>query len=199
MRKLYAILTGVLLTVTGCSESYSVYVNGYAKVAESIPPNARIFVSTDPGSDNPLFDNEVKVKLVKLLAQRGYQPIDDPKNEYRLSFLFRIRSHIEEDVEFVSGGVGFQGRHRVFAGGDYYAPYFRTEWDQMMQIKVYKGDTVVWVGEAVTSKYYADKRKAVDYLLVAAMEYFGKDTSSKQMLTIKEKDPRITALGAYDK
>jgi len=197
MRKLCPVLVGMVLALSGCAESYRVYVNGYAKVAEQIPSNARIYVAIDPDSSNPLFDNEIKVKLVKLLADRGYQPIDDPKNEYRMTFNFRIGSHVEEDVEFVSGGYSMVGRHRAFAAGGYYAPYYRTEWDLMMQLKLYKGETVVWVGETVTSKYYADKRKAVDYLVVAALEYFGKDTGSKQLLTINEKDPRIIDVGAY--
>jgi hypothetical protein len=53
------------------------------------------------------------------------------------------------------------------------------------------------VGEAATSKSYADKRKSIDYLLTATFEYFGKDTASRKTLTIKAKDPRITGLGAY--
>jgi hypothetical protein len=199
MRKLYPIFVGMVLALSGCAESYTVYVNGFAKVAEPIPPNTRIYVAIDPNSDNPLFDNEIKGKIVKLLSACGYQPLDNPGNEYRLTFHYGITSHVEEDVEFVNGGYSMVRGHRAFAAGGYYAPYYRTEWDQMMQIKVFKGDTVVWVGEAVTSKRYADKRQAVDYLIVASMEYFGKDTVSKQSITLNEKDPRIADIGAYAK
>jgi len=197
MRKLCVILTGLLLTVTGCAESYSVYVNGFAKVAESIPSNAHIFVSTNPDSDNPLFDNEIKVKIVKLLASRGYQPTDNPANEYLVTFSFGVVPRLDEDVEFISTGFGFHGRHHFIGSSGYYAPYVRTTWDQWLRVKVYRGDEVVWVGEAVTTKYYADIRRAVDYLVAAVFQYMGKDTGRQQVMTINAKDPRITVIGAY--
>ena len=196
MRKLYPILSGLMLVLTGCADSYTVYVNGLAKIAGPIPKNARIFVAVDPNSDNPIFDNEIKVKIVKLLASRGMQPIDDPSAEYRLSFDFGMMSHREQDYEYVGAGFDMH-RRRTGLGTAHYIPTLRTVWDQWLQIKVYRGDTVVWVGEAVTSKSYADKRESVDYLLVAAFEHFGQDTVSRKSLTISAKDPRITGLGAY--
>jgi hypothetical protein len=196
VRKLSSILILSLVSLTGCAESYSVYVNGFAETAKPIPENARIYVSVDPNSDNPIFDNEIKVKIVKLLASRGFVPIDDVKSEYHLTFRFGVMSYQEEDYEYFGAGLGMYGR-RSGLDTAYYIPAIRTVWDQWLQIKVYRSDAVVWVGEAVTSKSCADKRKSVEYLLVAVFEYFGQDTVSRKSLTISEKDPRITGLGVY--
>lgn len=194
-KKLCPLFVLLLLMLTGCAQSYSIYVDGFAETGSPIPPNARIHVVTDPNSENPLFDKEIKAKITNLLASRGFLPVDDPESEYHLTFHFGIRSRLVEDVEFVSGYSAI-GRHNVIVNGGYYAPYVRNIWDQMLQIKVFRGDTVVWVGEAVTSKYYADKRQAINYLLVAAFEFFGQNTGRQKIITIEEKDPRIADIGS---
>ncbi len=184
-----------LLVLTGCAQSYSIYVDGFAETASSIPPNARIHVVTDPNSQNPLFDKEIKVKIAKILASRGFMPVDDSQSDYSLTFHFGIGSRLVTDLEYVSGH-SLMGRRNVIVGGGYYAPYIRNVWDEMLNIKVFKGNTVVWVGEAITSKYYADKRQAINYLLVAAFEFFGQNTGRQKVITIQEKDPRIADIGS---
>jgi hypothetical protein len=105
-------------------------------------------------------------------------------------------TRLVEDVEFVNGGFDTFGRHHVFVNGGYYAPYVRNSWDQWLQIKVFRGDKVVWVGEGSTSKRYAEKRRGIDYLLVGVFEYFGQNTQNLKTVEIAEKDPRIAALGS---
>lgn len=195
MKKLCLIFVPFLLTLAGCAESYSVSIDGFAETVNPVPANARMYVVADPNSENPLFDKEIKAKIVKLLESRGFQPADDPASEYRLAFHFGMRSRLVEDVEFVSGN-GLMGRHGVVVNGGYYAPYVRNIWDEMLRIKVFRDNTVIWVGEAVTSKYYADKRQAVDYLLVGAFEFFGQNTGRQKIVEIKEKDPRIAEIGS---
>lgn len=199
MTKLYTILVVSLLGLTGCAESYRVRVNGFVEPQNSISPNARIHVVTDPNSENQLFDNEIRGKIIKLLSSRGFLPVDDPASEYTMTFQTGIMSHLVQDTQFVSGGFVSGRRHNVFVNGGYYAPYIRTEWDQWLQIKVYSGDKVVWVGEAATSKYYAEKRRDIDYLLVGIFEFFGQDTHNAKTIEITEKDPRIAALESYSK
>jgi hypothetical protein len=196
MKKLCLIFVPFLSVLTGCAESYLVSVDGFAEAKNPVPQNARIFVAADPNSENPLFDKETKAKIEKLLASHGFQPVDDPAAEYRLTFHFGIRSRPVEDVDFISG-YSLIGEHNVVVNGGYYAPYVRNVWDQMLRIKVFRGSTAVWVCEAVTSKYYADKRQAVDYLLIGTFEFFGQNTSRQETVEIKEKDPRIAALGSY--
>ena len=59
MGKFYPVLVLSLLALTGCAESYTVYVNGFAKVPNTIPQSSRVNVVTDPNSNNPLFDIKV--------------------------------------------------------------------------------------------------------------------------------------------
>ena len=198
MKKLCLIFVPFLLALGGCAEYYSVSVDGFAETTNPMPQNARIFVVADPNSENPLFDKEIKAKIVKLLEARSFQPADDPAAEYRLTFHFGMRSRLIEDVEFVDG-YGLMGRHNVIVNGGYYAPYVRSIWDEMLRIKVFRGSTVIWVGEAVTSKYYADKRQAINYLLVGAFEFFGRNTGRQETVEIKEKDPRLAELNSYAK
>lgn len=198
MKKLCLICVPFLLAMAGCAESYSVSVDGFAETINPMPQNARIFVVADPNSENPLFDKEIKTKIVKLLESHSFQPVDEPAAEYRLTFHFGMRSRLVEDVEFV-GGNDLMGRHDVVVNGGYYAPYVRNVWDEMLRIKVFRGSTVVWVGEAVTSKYYADKRQAINYLLVGVFEFFGQNTGRQETVEIKEKDPRIAELSSYAK
>jgi hypothetical protein len=198
MRKLYNIFFVSLLALTGCTESYTVYVNGFAKVAAPVPPNAKIFVATEPNSDNPIFAEEVKNKIEKLLASRGYVIQDNSGADYLLTFQMGMMPQVVTDYRYMSAGASF-GSRRFHEGFDYYAPYVETVWDQWLRLKLYRDDTVVWVGEAVTSESYADKRKTADYLIVAALEYFGQDTASRKSLEITAKDPRIAVVGAYAK
>jgi hypothetical protein len=183
------------LLLSGCARSYSVYVDGFAETAAPIPPNARVQIVTDPNSENPLFDKEIKAKIAKLLASRGFVPVDDPQSDCRLTFNFGIRYRLVTDVEFISSH-GTMRRHNIIGGPGYYAPYARNVWDETLHIKVFKGNAVVWVGEAATSRYYSDKRQAINYLLVATFEFFGQNTGRQKVITIEEKDPRIASLGS---
>jgi hypothetical protein len=191
--------TGLLsvLLVAGCNQSYTVYVNGFSQAPNAVPAGARIYVVSDHNSANPVFDNQVKVKIVKILSSRGYVPVDDPKSEYRLTFNYGVYSHLEEDYRYVGGGVGFNRRHFGSFGTYDYVPNVRTTWDQWLSMKVHKGDDVVWVGEAVTSKYYADKRQAVDYLVVALVSRFGQDTKKQEVITLNKDDPRLIDIESF--
>jgi hypothetical protein len=196
VRKLSPILILSLVSLTGCAESYSVYVNGFAETKSRIPPNAHIFVAVEPNAANPIFENEVRTKIETMLRDRGYQVVNTvAAAEYRLTFQLGLVPREETYFEPMDSYFGY-GYYREYRG---YVPRFETVWDQWLQIKVYRGDTVVWVGEAVTTESYPDKRKAVDYLVVAAFEYFGQDTGSRKLLTIDAKDPRIIGLSSYAK
>jgi hypothetical protein len=196
MAKVYSILAISLLWIAGCADSYTVHVNGYSQAQSTIPPNAHIHVVTDLSAQNPLFENEIKGKIAKLLSSHGFMPVHDPASEYTLTFHTGMLSHLVQDETYASGG--FVSRHHVFINGGYYTPYIRTEWDQWLQIKVLRGDKTIWVGEASTSKYYTEKRHGIDYLLVGLFEFFGQDTHSLKTVEIKENDPRLADLKTYN-
>jgi hypothetical protein len=197
MSRAYTLLMVSLVGLAGCTDSYIVHVNGFAEPKNQIPANARIFVAANPESPNPLYDNEIKVKITKLLSSRGFSPVDDPCSEYLLTFQTGLISHLVQDESYAGGGAGYVGRHHVIINGGYYVPYIRTEWDQWLQIKVLRGDKVIWVGEASTSKYYTEKRRGIDYLLVGAFDFFGQNTRNLRTIEITVKDRRIAALQSY--
>jgi hypothetical protein len=197
MSKLYALLMICVFGLAGCAETYYVHVNGFAEANNQISQNARIFVAANPESPNTLYDNEIKGKIVKLLSSRGFLPGDDPASEYILTFETGIMSHLVQDQQYVGSGLGYTSRRHVFINGGYYVPYIRTEWDQWLQIKVLRGDKAVWVGEASTSKYYTEKRRGIDYLLVGVFESFGQNTHNMKTFKITEKDPRIVDIKTY--
>jgi len=197
MLKFYTLLIVSILLLTGCTQSYIVHVSGFAEAQSQIPPNIRIYVVTDPNAENPLYDKEIKAKIVKLLSSRGFLPVDDPASEYTMTFQTGMLSHLVQDTQYVSGGFAHGRRHHTFINGGYYVPYIRTEWDQWLQIKVLRGDKAVWVGEASTSKYYTEKRRGIDYLLVGIFDIFGQDTHKTITIEITEKDQRIAALESY--
>jgi hypothetical protein len=194
--KIFYLLCAILVcVVTGCTQSYSVLVNGYSETTKSIPDNARIYVFADPDSENPIFDNQIKAKIVKFLADSNYLPVDDVNSEYRLVFKFRASAQQELDYEYVGIGAGLNGYNNVTGIGTLrYIPTLRYEWSQWLKVSVYRGNTLVWIGKAEASQYYKDERQAVDYLVVALFSRFGQDTKKQEVITISPDDPRFMAL-----
>jgi hypothetical protein len=198
MRKLYPIILGALLMLTGCTETYTVYVNGFAKVTAPSPANIPIYVVSDSNSVNPIFDEEIKNKISKYLSSQGYVIQNNPAVDYHLTFQMGILPLLETDYRYMNTGA-FGGRHHFHGGFDYYTPYIETVWNQWLRVKLYHDDTVIWVGEAATSRHYGDMRSTVDYLIVGALKFFGQDTGSQKALEISAKDPGIAAIEAYAK
>lgn len=194
MRKICPILILSLISLTGCAQSYTVYTNGFAETGSRIPPSANIYIAVEPNAVNPIFENEVKSKIETLLESRGYQIVDTiTAADYRLTFRlgFIPRENIYFSPIWPYSTDAYYGYHHQYYD---YVPHVEAAWDRWLHIKVHRGDTVVWVGEAEITESYLDERKAVDYLLVGAFEYFGQDTVSRKVLTISSKDTRIAGL-----
>jgi hypothetical protein len=197
MRKLYPVLIFLLLSLTGCTESYIVAVNGFAEAKNTIPNNARILILVDPNAENTVFESDIRTKIETLLKDRGYQVVDSlAAADYRLDFKYGVKSREETYYDFSGTRIG---EHGSYVGPRLYVPHEEIIWDLWLGLKLYRKDTIVWSGEAVTSRRYFDRMKAVDYLLVAAFEYFGQDTGGHKTLTIEAKDPRIVNLASYTK
>jgi hypothetical protein len=203
MLKFCLFLTVFSICVVGCTQGYNVHVNGFSEQGRQIKEGASVYVSTDPNSQNPIFDKEIKTKIEELLRWYDYVPASAvEKSDYRLAFNVRIDSHQSS---------GFTPLHHPYAGfdggyrGDYYfgyttyVPYYDTYYDQRLAMKVFARDNttdsnseqVVWIGDAMISTSGDDIRQTINYLLVACFEYFGIDTTRQKKLYITEKDPRI--------
>ncbi len=209
MNKVYSILVIILICNAGCTTTYVVRVNGFSEIDEPIKDKSSIYVTVDPNSQNPIFDNQIKAKIEILLKSHGYVPAPDVEQaDYRLAFRAGL------DSQRVTG---YTPLHRPFMGfhnrfrGDYnfgyttYVPYSETIYDQWLIMKVFsagrtaalEAGQVVWIGEAMTGTSDADLRRVVNYLLVAGFEFFGVDTKRQMVLKISPEDPRITQLFTF--
>ncbi len=205
MKSFTLLIGALLLCICGC-RSYDVRVNGFSEVARPIQDRASMYVTADGNSHNPLFAKEVKDKIEYLLSQRGYSlNAEESKADYRLTFKVGVASHLVTDYSnsyFTTSGA--YGWNRMGYSYSYF-PTLEMLYDELLTIKVFDNKPVgaaganmpVWIGEAATSGYYANVREGIDYLLVGAFEYFGRNTKKQMELNLNENDPRIKQLAAY--
>jgi hypothetical protein len=203
MKKLCLILLLAPVCAGGCTTTYLVHVNGFSERGEPIKENASIYVSLDPNSGNPIFDNEIKAKIEMLLKQHGYVPAANAEHsDYRLAFKVGLDSRrVTGYTPLYRPYFGFYDRY----WGDYhfgyygYVPYVDTYYDQWLIIKVFapepgtasQTEKVIWIGEAMIGTDSADLRRIVDYLLIADFEYFGEDTKRQMVVKLSPDDPKI--------
>jgi hypothetical protein len=208
MNKLCLFLLTLPICAAGCTTTYMVHVNGFSEVNEPIKENASIYVSVDPNSRNPIFDNEIKARIEMLLKQRGYVPVaNDEHSNYRLTFKTGLDSHsVSGYMPLYRPYFGFYDRYWGYYHFGYYGyvPYIDTYYDQWLVIKVFapkpdvtpQTEQVIWIGEAAIATDDADLRQVVNYLLVAVFEYFGQDTGKRVVLRIAPDDPRVLEISA---
>lgn len=196
-------MISILICTTGCSTAYIVHVNGFFELDEPIKDKTSIFVTVDPNSQNPIFDNQIKAKIEMLLKWHGYVPAPNiEQSDYRLTFQAGLDSRRVAGYEpfyrpFVTFYDGYWGDYHFGYTG--YVPYVETYYNQWLIIRIFAPDPdtarrteqVVWIGEAMTGTSVADLRHVVNYLLVAGFEYFGVDTGRQMTLKIPPDDPRI--------
>jgi hypothetical protein len=196
MRKLYPVLVSCLFVVSGCADTHFIHVNSFSDENNPVPNNAHIFVEVEPNAVNPVFSNEVRTKIEKLLLKNNYEVVPVPDAaEYHLSYQFGSGPHGEADYQNTDEYFRRQGAYTDEA----YLSHIELVWDQRIRMKLYHADKVVWAGEAETMELYVDNRKIADYLLLGVFEFFGHSTRGEQQMTIREDDPRIAALNSYAK
>ncbi len=202
MKKLSIVAAVFLLFLGGCA-NYMVEVNGFAEAEKPLKSNATVYVASYPESTNPIFNQEIRGKIEYLLKQRGYTPVEaEDKADLYLSFKLGVNAQVfmgfPEVYHPVSSAYGYYWR-------DHYYSYFldlETLYDEWLAIKVYDAapgkpveqHNLVWVGEAVTSRYSTNLREDANFLLVAVFEHFGQDTCKRITIGLKNKDPRILCL-----
>jgi len=209
MNKLCLILLTIPIYAAGCTSTFTVHVNGFSELDQSISDKASIYVMVDPNSQNPIFDKEIKAKIEMLLRSHGYIPAPDAEqSDYRLAFQVGLDSHtVTGYTPLHRPYLGFHDRYWGYYNFGYtrYVPYFETFYDQRLVMKVFatdrssasKAGQVIWIGEAMTDTSVADIRRVVDYLLIAGFEYFGADTKRQMTLTIGPDDPRIIRIATF--
>jgi len=162
---------------------------------------------------NPIFDREIKGKIEKLLAEKGYRVQAREKAEYFLAFYYSIDPG-EVVTECVPSyypsyyDVGFSSYHRRFGYGFGYRAYpgysvtRRTVYTKRVVLKALDAERlresnkeeVVWQGETVSTGGSSDLRRAIDYLLVATFKYFGRDSGKCVNIDLPVGDKEVQKL-----
>lgn len=206
---LLPIIFGLLLS--GCAPFIcQVQVNGYTdlRAPALITPGAGICVVENQQAPNPLLEKEVKGKIHKLLEKQGYQISSFEKADYYLFFGYGIGPGRSVNVvlpDYSYGlGLAYSWPRSYFFVSPYFGYYPVAEllYDRWVLLNVVDGKLYrekaefrsLWVGEARSTGTSADLRVAINYLLVAAFQHFGKDTGKAVTVDLREQDPGIREL-----
>jgi len=210
----------VVLTAAGCAGRYNVGVNGFTISGQPliISPVASVAVIEDSNAANPFLEKEVAVKIRKLLGRKGLSTAPD-EPDYYLLFEYGIDSGrtvagsraVYEPGDIVTvnttgtyGGTEYSRSSTIFTPGyTTYVPYSATVYTRWMVLKLvdaasYRQDPrkpkPVWIGEIVSVGPESDLRDAINYMLIAAFEYFGQSTGRRVTVSIRKGDQRVAAL-----
>ncbi len=203
-------LIAAALVLGGCAPlTYQVQVNGYTDPTTPgvIAPGDTFFVMENKEAQNPLLEKEIKEKIVKLLESQGYASAPLDKARYLLFFGYGMGAGRSVSVVFPDyypywWGPGYPRSYffaSPFAG---YWPYTETLYDRWLLLKVVDAKAYrdrgefksVWVGEARSTGTSADLRVAVNYLLRAVFEQFGKNTGKAVTVEVSEEDRVVREL-----
>ncbi len=216
----YAFLCAAVLFLFGCF-GRQVQVNGYLDPDRGFTMAAGSPVCVEPPvyAENPLLSREIAAKIRTLLAGRGYRIAARQGAKYTLGFDFGIgEGRTVEEVTSVSQPsrtVPVVRRHRdgdetVYVhvpGETVYVPVQKTVYDLWVRLdlmetrpRVPGGEKrEIWIGEATMAAQGTDIREAVDYLLPAAFDFFGRNTGSLVPVSISDSDPRVVRLRAISR
>jgi len=191
--------------VAGCTPAYRVHVNTFIDLPGPVSKSAPIYVATDPNSRNPILSRQIESKIKTLLQGYGYDPVDKAEAaKYLLTFRAGVDS--ERVIDYTPVYRPFGGFYGGFGGGwrygyATYTPYIETVYTHWLEMKLYAQDEAarergepVWIGEAVVGRNDPELREAVNYLLIACLEYLGVDTEEWVTMKIEKDDPRVLGI-----
>ena len=200
----------------GCGPTlHNINVNGYTDPAAQtqLAPGGSFFVIENQKAQNPLLEKEIAGKINKLLTNKGYALTSYDQAQYYLFFSYGIGQERAANVAMpdyytsygfgLGGGSGWRGSPFVFA-----APFFtfypgpESRYDRWLLLNVVDGKyyrekgqfQTVWVGEARSTGTSQDIRLAIDYLLLADFQQFGRNTGKVMGVEINEDAPQVQGL-----
>jgi hypothetical protein len=194
----------------GCTASYRIGVNGYSSTGQSlsIPDGSSFSVVTDSNAPNPIFQKEVGTKIRKMLADMGYSD-NGQEPEYSLQFDYGIDSG-----RTITGAIPIYHRRYYYEhpfspfyshGYTAYMPYSSVVYTRWLVLELFDGKAYaespeaepLWICEVVSTGGSSDLRETIDYLLAAAFEHFGQDTSRQIVEVVRRDDERVRAIAEY--
>lgn len=196
--------------LAGCTPTYRVHVNAFSQIKEPLSSGASIYVAADPNSRNPILAAKFATKIRTMLQDLGYNAVEKSEGaQYTLTFHAGVNQTSYLDylpVTYPWGGYyGFYGGFHPGFGFGYtaYEPFIETIYAHWLEMRLYGPGPVIrgktspgWIGEAVVDMDEPELRRAINYLLVGLMEYFGQDTQHWVTMRLKETDPRVEGLAA---
>lgn len=199
-----------LLVCLGCAATYQIMVNGYTDPAAQVrfAPGARFCVVDNQKAANPLLEKEIRAKIQRMLTLSGFSLAPSEQAEYLLLFTYGIGPGASSVMVAPEWGVGFGGGGRYWGGGyAFFWPGFTTYstaavYDRWLLLNVVSAREYreggqarpLWVGESRSSGTSADLREAVDALLVAAFQQFGRNTGKAVTAELHADDSRLQQL-----
>lgn len=209
-KTLLTLLTTLLLA--GCA--LEIRTTGYAdRGGASLAAGGTFAVLSNAPAANPLLDREVKGKIEKLLLRRGYRLAAPDKAGYHLTFGYGIQPGLrsgtvttfgppQTEIRRIPDGRGGVTTSAVTVPGATSAvPVITVEYDRQVTIRVTAApggagnpERVLWIGESASLDPSSDLRSAIDYLLVATFDHFGRDTGRQVQGRIAPDHPDLKAL-----
>jgi len=208
-----ALIVCVAVCLQACATYYKIRVNGFSdKDVSVLNPGTSVFVVENPNAENPLFEREIKSKIIKLLEKHGYQVSTFDEADYLLDYDYQIGSG-----RAVTGVSSHQRAGQTVAVADpmtgmpqyVHVPgktvvtsHSSTVYDRRLLLRVIDGEQyrntnelhAAWIGEVTSSGSNADLREVIDYLLVAVFQHFGEDTNKAIRKTLFAGDSRAKEL-----
>ena len=191
----------------GCVASHNVGVNGYSSTGQTlqIPHASSISVVVDSNAPNPILEKEVRMKIEKLLTQKGYS-IGTDKANYYLLFDYGIDSGrtVTDFIPIYHPSAYSEYRFSRVHMHAYtsYVPYSAVVYTRWLTLKLIDGKAYgilqkaepLWIGEVTSAGASPDLREIINYMLIAAFEHFGEDTGRQVIEVILKNDERVRLL-----
>ena len=205
--KKYLMLLPLIFMSVGCGVSYNIGVNAYSSSSQKllIPNESSIYVVTDSNAPNPIFEKEIATKIQTLLNKNGYSTATEKPNYYLL-FDYGISSGQSITNTFPIYHSGFYYdypfSYGYMHGYTSYVPYSTVVYTRWLVLKLIDGKAYrnstkaepAWISEVTTTGQSSDLRVAINYMLIAAFEHFGRDTGKPVYELFSEDDERINFL-----
>ncbi len=199
-------LTLICLSL-GCAVSYNVGVNGYSSSDQSlqIHQESSIYVVADTNTPNPILEEEIGMKIKKLLSKKGYSIGTDEANYYLL-FDYGMNSGqtVTDTIPIYHPGGYSHYPYSSFYRHGYtsYMPYSTVIYTRWLVLRLIDGKAYrtskeskpLWIGEVMSAGPSSDLRELINYLLIAAFEHFGEDTGKRVNELFLEDDERVKLL-----
>ncbi len=206
------------IPLSGCATNYYVLTNTYldkTNYTTQMAKGSSFAVLTNQNAPNPIFDNEIRLKIEHLLSSNGYRVESGDKSDYFITFNYGISGRAKTEMwpNYVRGHDVVQ---RVYVSGsntyytvvspgyEYvtYVPETYTVYTAKIFLKALEADNlrknkkekVVWVGDTMNESANPNLRESIDYLLVATFKYFGKDTGKNQEVVLSPNDKEVLEL-----